>query len=182
MTDLHPVAMPTVGASVEYLSGTVQRLSDSRFYAVIPGRRGCLTSYKTTQPAAAFRQAYNYLRRGAGLPKFPRLCSACGMRPTWKQSHKCGVCSNSKRYASKMPVLDTETPLPATQGTDTSAHTEIQRAPIAVKADANSQRVGSKFRDALAKCDALILARGGSVPNGYHYADWQQRRERMVRR
>jgi hypothetical protein len=174
--------MPSVNSTVAYLSGTIQRLSDSRFYAVIPGRRGCLTSYKTTQPDCAFRQAYNYLRRATGLPKFPRLCSACGERPTWKQSHKCGVCSNSKRYASKMPVLDTETPLPATQGTDTSAHTEIQRAPIAVKADANSQRVGSQFRDALAKCDALIRERGGTVPNGYHFADWQQRRERMLQR
>jgi hypothetical protein len=41
---------------------------------------------------------------------------------------------------------------------------------------------------ALAKCDALIRERGGRVPNGYHFADWQQRaakrrrRERMVRR
>jgi hypothetical protein len=51
-----------------------------------------------------------------------------------------------------------------------------------VKADANSQRVGSQFRDALAKCDALIRERGGTVPNGYHFADWQQRRERMLQR
>jgi hypothetical protein len=31
------------------------------------------------------------------------------------------------------------------------------------------------FRDALAKCDALIRERGGSVKPGYQNADWQMR-------
>jgi hypothetical protein len=179
MTDLHPVAMPTVGGTVEYLSGSISRISDSRFYAVIPSRRGCLTSYKTTQADAAFRQAYNYLRRAAGLPKFPRLCSCCGQRPTWKQSHKCVVCSNSKRDAAELAQERANSAAKATTGT----HSEKRAVePVAaLKAPSVSDTSNSRFRDALAKADALIAARGGSVPNGYHFEDFRERFEQRQR-
>jgi hypothetical protein len=160
--------MPEISATVAYLSGTIQRLSDSRFYAVIPGRRGCLTSYKTTQPDAAFRQAYNYLRRDAGLPKLPRLCSQCGERSTWKQSHKCMACSAPKRYTQKMPVLDTETPLPEVKGnlrTPANDASNAQNGAIAVKADDTALKaVQSKLVEARKCADAMIVQRGGHVP------------------
>jgi hypothetical protein len=179
--------MPEISASVAYLGGSISRLSDSRFYAVIPGKRGCLTSYKTTQPDCAFRQAYNYLRRDAGLPKFPRLCSCCGQRPTWKQSHKCVVCSRPKRNAAEL----------AQNGAsgcgigNIDAKREIEpvaalKAPVSKTDEATLS--ARRFRDALAKCDALIRARGGSVKPGYQRDDWQQRaakrsrRERMLTR
>jgi hypothetical protein len=180
MTDLHPVSMPEISATVEYLSGSIQRLSDSRFYAVIPGRRGCLTSYKTTQPDAAFRQAYNYLRRAAELPKMPRLCSSCGQRPTWKQSHKCMACSRPKRNAAELARNATKQPLPDVEAsalTMISNASSAQNGTTVAKAD-DAFASGRKFRDALAKCDALILARGGRVPDGYHFEDFRERFER----
>jgi hypothetical protein len=92
------------------------------------------------------------------------------------------VCSAPKRNAAELARNATKQPVPDVEVSALMLHQEPSNArngAIVAKAD-DAFASGRKFRNALAKCDALILARGGSVPNGYHYADWQQRRERML--
>jgi hypothetical protein len=162
--------MPEISATVAYLSGSIQRLSDSRFYAVIPGRRGCLTSYKTTQPDAAFRQAYNYLRRDAGLPKFPRLCSCCGQLPTHKQSHKCMACSAPKRNAAEhdKPRTSPASALKVETGNLVPTQRESQSAPSAVNAEVSAV----KLIEARKRADEIIRQRGGKVPYNLSFEEY----------
>lgn len=164
--------LPAIARTVVYDGlGSITRTGELVFRAETPdGHR--YVSHNCLRADALFRTALNYLRKRAGLPQLPKMCTVCGkdVPPT------CSYCGNVCRDARKgrTAPLQHASELPASEVL-ARAQREAEKRPERHSGELQPVTSGGNYsagdvrdlRAARMAADELIRRRGGKVPRGY---------------